>query len=118
MKKLKAFWAKMFHRPILLVVNTNKSNCLHVVEVDSSDEVEGLIGGLGISEERKTALMKIINIAFFSSDNIVAAGEIISKECLHANELFFMAVVLTHRMRDQQDPGSMIMKMMRGMKRD
>lgn len=115
MKNLKALWAKMFHRPILLVVNTDKSNCLHVLELNNDPEGNSLTDGLGITEKRKDELVKAINLAFVTSDNLVQAAAVVSKECAHANELFFVSCVLTHRMRDQnENPHALIMKMLMG----
>jgi hypothetical protein len=81
-------------------------NNLNVIEVSKSNSVTE---SLGITEERRTELIKTIMRAEIDGDCVTSVAEIISKECKHPNELFFIAFTYGYKVADMS---SMERKMM------
>lgn len=109
MNRIKEAIKKLFTRK-LVVINTVETQ-LHVVEVDK--DCNSLTQGLGMDEERVQVLERLVNVAFATNNNSIAAIAEVSKHCKHANELFFCSTILTHRMRDAQGPGGFIQELLR-----
>ena len=109
MNRIKQAIKKLFTRK-LVVINTQETQLI-VVEVDK--DCNSLVQGLGMDEDRARYLEKLVNVAFATHNNSIAAIADVSQHCKHANELFFCATVLTHRMRDTQGPGGFIQELLR-----
>lgn len=112
MKKLRSLWAKWFHRPKQVTWITDPGTSLHVIEVE--DKSDSLTEALGMSNERRDYLVKKTHSVFLMHNNIVAVMQEMSKECKHANELFFVATVIVHKQRDNQGPAGIIEMIMSG----
>lgn len=104
MNRIKTFIKKLFTRK-LVVINTPEIQ-YHVIEVDK--ESTSLIEGLGMDKERAMHFEKLVNRAYYEYNNTIAVIAEVSKECKHANELFFCSTIITHRLRDSQGPGGFL----------
>ncbi len=75
-----------------LQTNPDHIGKFQVIEIDA--ETEDVLVALGMSKERGDELFEICKAATKKTGSIVAAAEIASKECLHPNELFFIATIV------------------------
>lgn len=83
-------------RPIKLVNVTNDpGTALHVLEIEGEAETDSLIRAIGMTEERAKELEGKCIAAFNGVSNIIQVITKISKECTHANELYFVSMVIT-----------------------
>jgi hypothetical protein len=74
-------------------------NNLNVVQLSESGSITE---ALGINESRKKQLIKALMNAEFDSTTVTGIGEIVSKECVHPNELFFVSMMLGQKMTMEQ----------------
>jgi len=72
-------------------------NNLNVIELSKSNSVTE---SLGINDERRNELIKAIMRAEIDADSVTGVAEIISKECKHPNELFFIAFSYGYKVAD------------------
>lgn len=72
-------------------------NNLDVIELSKSSSVTE---SLGITGERRNELIKTIMRAEIDADSITGVAELISKECKHPNELFFIAFSYGYKVAD------------------
>lgn len=114
MKKIRSLLAKWFHRPKYVIWITDPETSLHVIEVE--DKSDSLSEALGISQERRNYLVEKAYRIFPVHDSIVAVMQEISKECKHANELFFVAAAIVNKQRDNQISASIIEMIMKSKK--
>jgi len=91
-KMIKAWWAALFHRPKYIVAEVDKTNALHVVEIERDGD---LLSGLGMTKERAEELENLAEKVYNESNNVVEVMEKVSKHCKHANELYFVSMVIT-----------------------
>ena len=84
---------KKFKKRKLVPINPENVGKYQVIEVDPA--ADGITGCLGMSEERAKTLGEVTIHAFHTSKNVVEAISKVSKECNHANELYFTSMVLT-----------------------
>jgi len=102
MKKIKKIWNSLFKRPRYIDVKSGEKGNLVVIEIEK--ETGSLTEGLGVSPERANHLSKLTHEVFHKSDNIVEVLATVSKECVHANELFFVSHVTANLQRDNHPP--------------
>ena len=114
MKKLIKSFKKLFARK-LVVINTQE-NQFHVIHVEKDSE--DLVEGLGMDTDRAKYFQKLINFHYLEHNDTISVMQEVSKECKHANELFFCSTVITHRLRDQNGPGGLLRELLRGKNRD
>jgi len=72
-------------------------NNLNVIEVSKSNSINE---SLGITDERRNELIKTIMRAEIDADSVTSVAEIVSKECKHPNELFFIAFSYGYKVAD------------------
>jgi hypothetical protein len=95
MKKIKLFFKQLFIKKIVLVssINADGSNSCQIWEVErGSDDI---VEALGIFEERSIELSNLCHKTVQNCTDVVSAMVIISKECKHANELYFCSMIVT-----------------------
>lgn len=109
MKKLSRFFRKLFARK--LVVTNEPGKCLTVIEVET--ETESVITALGLTEERAEELEVMCKRTFYKHSNIVATMAEASTHCKHANELYFVSMILTIIHRQHKEPGSILEALLR-----
>jgi hypothetical protein len=102
MKKIKKFWESLFKRPRYIKVEPQDKGSLIVIEIER--ETGSLTESLAISPERAEHLHKLTHEVFHKSENIVEVLAIVSKECVHANELFYVSHITANLQRDHQPP--------------
>lgn len=66
---------------------------LHVLEIE--DKTDNITTALGITQERAKELEEKVKVALKASDNVVQVIVPLSKECKHANELYFVSMIMT-----------------------
>lgn len=99
---IKKLWFKLFPKKASKLKYSEIGNALHVKEI--SEEGECLHEGLGMTVKRCDELNEICHKAFMSEENIIASMEVISKECKHANELFFCSyMIVKSHLRNNED---------------
>ena len=109
-KKLKrSLFQRLFQRK--LVVHTTSANALQVIQVDP--DLDDLTGTLGIDQLRQEELGKIVLKEYRNTDDVVTAMVNISKECKHANELFYCSWIVKELREMHANP---IAALLRGMK--
>ena len=113
MKKFIKSIKKLFARK-LVVINTQE-NQYHVIHVEK--DTESIIEGLGMTEERARHFEKLIAIAYMDHNDTISVIVQVSKECKHANELFFCTTMVTHRLRDNMGPSGLLRELL-GKRRD
>jgi len=60
--------------------------------------------GLGITEERLAEIGSFVRKHFYSSNDLVEVGRLISIECKHTNELFMSYLILGRYINDNNSP--------------
>lgn len=119
MKKVKLFFKKLFMKKINLVssIAPDGSNSCQIWEVEK--DCESLPHSLGMFDDRTEELYQICVQAMKDATNIVSVMVICSKECKHANELYFCAII-TNKLKEQMErpPSSMILEMLMGMRKN
>lgn len=75
---------------------------LHVLEIE--DATDSMIESLGIIKERAQQLEEVVLKAFAISKNCVACMAIVSKQVKHANELYFVSMIVTELMSRARNP--------------
>lgn len=86
----------------LLKVFVKPGKELHVLEIE--DETNNITTALGITPERAKELEDKVKTALNSSDNIVHIIVPLSKECKHANELYFVSMMMTEIVVKMRNP--------------
>lgn len=104
MKKLSHFFRKLFARK--LVVTNEPGKCLTVIEVET--KTDSIITALGMTEERADELERMCQMTFAKHSNIVATMAETSTHCLHANELYYVSMILTTIHTKQRDVGGLL----------
>lgn len=100
MKKIKKLWNSLFKRPMYIKVEPQDKGSLIVIHIQKDSE--SLIESLAISPDRANHLVKLTRRAFYESDNIVEVLVTVSRECVHANELFFVSHITVNMQRDHK----------------
>lgn len=54
----------------------------------------GLVGELGISEERAAFLSEAVQTSYITSKRITEVAEKVSAHCVHANEIFYTSLII------------------------
>ena len=110
MKKFKNFFKRLLMRK--LVVKTNTTNQLHVIEVNL--KADNLVDSLGMTEDRAKELFDIVKNEYDKHVCIVTTMEIVSKQCKHANELYFMSMAINHIHTQRSSIGSVLSAILGG----
>ena len=76
------------------------NNNLNVIKISESSSITE---ALGIDEQRRTQLIRAIMLAEFDTNTVTGAAELMSKECRHANELFFIALMFGQKLTVMSD---------------
>lgn len=113
MKKIITDFFKSLKRPKLVKITHDPGTAFHVLEIE--DNTTSLLVGLGMSDERAKYLETKCHNAFDDVDNIIAVIVKVSKECTHANELYFVSMVTTCIHKQRENPlGAIIAGALRG----
>lgn len=110
MKKLSRFFRKLFARK--LVVTNEPGKCLIVIEVET--KTRSIITALGMTEERAEELERMCQQTFHKHSNIVSTMAEASTHCLHANELYFVSMILTTIHDKQRNVGGILGALLSG----
>lgn len=83
-----------------------------VVDPDATN----LTDGLGISTERAIELSKLVQTAYINSKKIDEVGVKVSEHCVHANEIFYISLIIgdIHQKNSMMSDMSSIFGKMRG----
>lgn len=76
----------------------------YLVVTRVNDRTNNLYESLGITQERAAYLGNMCHRAFVADGDIMTCAEQISPECTHANELYFVGVMLSTLQMRQQSP--------------
>jgi len=100
-----------FKRPKITYIHpaVEPKDYLKVTRIN--EETNTLHTALGMSDERASELSQKTKRAFIADSDIMNCMAVISIDCKHANELYFVSVVLTGLQLQQRHP---IMGMMMG----
>lgn len=112
MKKFRSLLIKWFKVKNELVVQVNEHNKFHVIEVEK--ETSQVSEALGLTEARKGELVDVAINTYRSTKNVVECMAIASKECKHANELFWMSFIIADHHTNGLNPGKMLAQMLMG----
>lgn len=99
-KRLLNFW-KRINKKIVVITN-EPGTALHVVEIDGDTPYSH--EALGITVERVEELVSTCKSLMKKHENIVKVAVDASKECKHANELFFVTIVIRKMQEDNNNP--------------
>jgi hypothetical protein len=108
MKRIKLFLKKLVAKKTV-ILNVSNKNSLHIIEVEK--DCNSLIESLGMSEEKADELYKECKILFLNYNNVVEIASIISKKCVHANELYFCCVAITSIHNEMTNPMNFLQQM-------
>jgi len=108
MKRIKLFLKKLVTKKTV-ILNVSNKNSLHIIEVEK--DCDSLTESLGITEEKANELYKECKMLFLNYNNIVEIASIMSKKCVHANELYFCCVTITSIHNDMTNPMNFLQQM-------
>lgn len=117
MKKIKLFFKQLFARKLYVVssIAPDGSNSCQVWEVEK--DTNNIVEALGIFEERSRELINLCEETIKNSKDVVSAIVIISKECKHANELYFCSMAVTKMHWDMEKPVNPLLEMLMSMRK-
>ena len=75
---------------------------LRVYEIER--DTDNVVVALGMTESRASELATLCEIHMSKADNVVEVVEIVSKECKHANELYYVSMVITIIHEQMKEP--------------
>ena len=110
--KKPSLWQRLFNRPKYIQVMNEPGKNLHIIEIDK--ESDNLIDALGMTRERAQELRLKMETCFIKHKNIVSIGEEMSRECSHANELFFITYSISQKIQSHNHIGGIIGRIMAG----
>lgn len=98
-KKLTQIWNILFVSKVVIIPPKN------VFEVKIvNDETNSLSESIGLTEERKAELTRLTATSMIMTKKISDAINVASKQCKHANELFFVSFIIGDSLSKNKDP--------------
>ena len=105
-KNKESLWNRLFKRPKVINFVTPVENKLHVVSIF---EDESIFVCLGISKERAGILADKVTESFKTEISVISIIEKLSKECTHANELFWVSYLIRIKVEQHENPVNALM---------
>ena len=105
--KKPSLWARLFNRPKVVNFVTDPKNKFNIVLITDSELVHET---LGLTDERASHFGKRVSEEFKNCDSVTEVAERVSKECLHANELFWMTYIIAVEVQKRSNPLSALMR--------